>query len=118
MIEILDDEADNSNQQEFTSLKTSISAHSSGQTSKVLIEDITVSVKEDSAPSSEKLAEESDQDVVIERPSNKESEDLLKSLSNVPIKETLTVTSFNEPSPQEDDEDSDRPVDSDLEDLD
>merc|ERR1719361_199949 len=75
MIEILDDETDTNKQEELPTLRTS----TSGPSSKVLIEDITASLKDDGESKSQSTdsnakKEETTDDEVIERPSNKQSE--------------------------------------------
>jgi len=128
MIEILDDDHGDI-AEKSPSLITSVSPQRS--TSKVLIEDITISLDEDQNSSTLQGEEltftgiqdmtEDQEDLPTERPSNKESERFLESLAaNVPlnIKPEMTLTATNLPPDEDMDEDEDRLIDSDLEDLD
>ncbi|XP_005098195.1 dynein assembly factor 1, axonemal [Aplysia californica] len=140
MIEILEDEpAEVEGPMETLTFPSS---HTASQRSKVLIEDITLSMQEEEEESCSLSAQESTatregnsstltftgiQEMtevsggqeVTERPTNQESEDLLNTLATkMPLKDQLHLPVNPPPADEEEEEEEDRSLDADLEDLD
>ena len=122
---------DDAEEDEMVSL--TMSKPTSASQNKLLIEDITISLSDEDTSAAneleetescsgrtftgiEELIQKSEDAEVIERPTNKESEKLLKTMGKVPQISELGHTANSQQ--EEESEDEDRSYDADLEDLD